>query len=161
MKKRWICIILIFFEIALAMAFGFLLQDIMPIELCFAIAFLVPLFVICVSSKKSENIWIKLIEVLVLSFLSMALFMSIYICGNEVYGEYIDEYEVVVEFVDGRGGGYADFTTPRGTKGSVGLHDYRLVMDDDDYVAVGDTIRVREYKGLFKKLFYVFVEEIQ
>lgn len=113
------------------------------------------------ASEKSKNIWIKLIEVLVLSLLSTALFMSIYICGNEVFGEYIDEYEVVVEFVDGRGGGYADFTTPQGAKGSVGLHDYRLVMDDDDHVAVGDTIRVREYKGLFKKLFYVFVEEIQ
>ena len=67
MKKRWICIILIFFEIALALAFGFWLQDMISLELCFAIAFLVPLFVISVSSKKSENIWIKLIEVLVLS----------------------------------------------------------------------------------------------
>ena len=72
----------------------------------------------------------------------------------------VGEYDVIVEYVNGRGGGYADFTTPQGNEGSVDLHDYRLIIFDDDYVGVGDTIRVREYKGIFNELYYVFVEEI-
>ncbi len=160
MKKVWIYIILIIFEITLGLAYGFLLQNTVPVEVCLFIAFLVPLFIISVSFKKQRDMYVRLIEVLVLSLLSMAVFIAVFFGGNQLRGEFIGEYDVIVECVNGRGGGYADFTTPQGDEGRVDLHDYRPIIVNDDYVDVGDTIRVREYKGLFNEVYYVFVEEI-
>ena len=160
MKKIWIYFILIIFEIALGLAYGFLLQNTVPVEVCLFVAFLVPFFVISISSKSQREVYVKLIEVLVLSLLLMAVFIAVFFGGNQFRGEFIGEYDVIVEYVNGRGGGYADFTTPQGNEGSVDLHDYRPIIVDDDYVDVGDTIRVREYKGILNELYYVFVEEI-
>ena len=160
MKKVWIYIILIIFEITLGLVYGFLLQNTIPVEVCLFIAFLVPFFTISVSLKKQRDMYVKLIEVLALSLFSMAVFIAVFFGGNQLRGEFIGEYDVIVEYVNGKGGGYADFKTPQGEEGSVDLHDYRPIIIDDDYVDVGDTIRVREYKGLFNEIYYVFVEEI-
>lgn len=167
MKKDWVYSILIIFEIVLGFAYGFLLQNIIPAEVCLFVAFLVPFFVISISSKSQREVYVnqrevyvKLIETSVLSLILAAVFIAVFFGGNQFRGEFIGEYDVIVEYVNGKGGGYADFTTPQGNKGSVDLHDYRPIIVDDDYVAVGDTIRVREYKGLFKELYYIFVEEI-
>ena len=156
MKKDWILII---FEIVLGFAYGFLLQNIIPAEVCLFVAFLVPFFVISISSKSQREVYVKLIETSVLSLLLAAVFIAVFFGGNQFRGEFIGEYDVIVEYVNHRGGGYADFTTPQGNEGSVDLHDYRPIIVDD-YVDVGDTIRVREYKGIFNELYYVFVEEI-
>ena len=103
----------------------------------------------------------KLIEILVLSLLAMSVFILVFSFGNQLRGEFIDEYDVIVEYVNGRGGGIAEFTTPQGKEGRVNLHDYRpIIFDDNNYVEVGDKIRVREYKGVFNQFYYVFVEEI-
>lgn len=160
MKKVWIYIILIIFEIALGLAYGFLLQNIIPIEVCLFIAFFVPFLSYLFLLKKQQDVYVKLIEVSVLSLLSMAVFITMFFGGNKLHGKFIDEYDVIVEYVNGKGGGYADFTTPQGNEGRVDLHDYRPIIVDDDYVDVGDTIRIREYKGLFNEFYYVFVEEI-
>ena len=161
MKKGWLFIVLIIFEIVLGLAYGFVLQNIVPVEICLIIAFFVPLFIVSTSFKKQRDVYVKFIEVLALSLLSMAVFIAVFFGGNQLRGEFIGEYDVIVEFVDGRGGGYADFTTPQGNEGSVDLHDYRPIIVDDDYVDVGDTIRVREYKGLFNEIYYVFVAEVR
>lgn len=160
MKKIWLFILLLLFEIVLGLAYGLGLQNIVPVEVCLFIAFFVPLCIISVSLKNQRDTYVKLIEVLVLSLLSIAVFIAVFFGGNQLRGDFIDEYDVIVEYVNGRGGGCADFTTPQGNKGSVDLHDYRPIIVDDDCVDVGDTIRVREYKGLFNELYYVFVEEI-
>ena len=160
MKKVWTYIILIIFEIALGLAYGFLLQNIIPVEICLFIAFLVPFFYHSCFLKKQRDMYVKLIEVLTLSLFSMAIFIGAFFGGNQLRGEFIGEYDVVVEYVNGKGGGYADFKTPQGEEGRVDLHDYRPIIIDDDYVDVGDTIRVRKYKGFFNEIYYVFVEEI-
>ena len=159
MKKWWVYIILIIFEMALVLAYGFLLQSVIPFGICLFIAFLVPLFIMFVSLKEQRDLYAKMIEALTFSLFSTAVFIGVFFCGNQLHRDFIDEYDVIVEYVNGRGGGYADFVTPQGDEGRVDLHDYRLVIVDHDYVDVGDTIRVREYKGLFNRLFYVFVEE--
>ena len=156
MKKDWILII---FEIVLGFAYGFLLQNIIPAEVCLFVAFLVPFFVIAISFKNQRKVYVKMIETFVLSLLLMAVFIAVFFGVNQWRGEFIGEYDVIVEYVNGRGGGYADFTTPQGNEGRVDLHDYRPIIVDA-YVDVGDTIRVREYKGIFNELYYVFVEEI-
>ena len=160
MKKGWVYSILIIFEIVLGLAYGFLLQNVIPVEVCLFVAFLVPFFVISISSKKQRDVYVKLIETSVLSLLLVAVFIAVIFGGNQLRGEFIGEYDVIVEYVNGRGGGYANFTTPQGNEGSVDLHEYRPIILDDDYVDVGDTIKVREYKGFFNELYYVFVEEI-
>jgi hypothetical protein len=113
------------------------------------------------SMKNQEKIWGKLLRILVLAlFLALLSFITFRLVNN-TNGKLIGEYEVVVEAVYGRGGGTADFTSPYGTTESVELHDYRLIyFDEDDFVDVGDTIKVREYKGIFGVSYYVFVEEI-
>ena len=88
-------------------------------------------------------------------------FYSIFSGINQLRGEFIGEYDVVVEDVYVKGGGSACCTTPQGEEGIVAFDDFRLIIsDDDDVVEVGDTIKVRQYKGLFDKIYYVFVEEI-
>ena len=138
----------------------FFLQNIISVEICLFIAFFVPFFIISISLKNEQDLHIKIIEVLFLSLLLMAVFMAVFLGGNQLRQDFIAEYDVTVEFVNGRLGGCAYFTTPQGNECSVELHDYRPIFVDDDYVSVGDTIRVREYKGLFNDIYYVFIEEI-
>ena len=161
MKKVCIYIILIIFEIALGISYGLLLQNIIPFGVCLLIAFFVPFLALSISFINKRDIYVKLIEILVLSLLAMSVFILVFSFGNQLRGEFIDEYDVIVEYVNGRGGGIAEFTTPQGKEGRVNLHDYRpIIFDDNNYVEVGDKIRVREYKGVFNQFYYVFVEEI-
>ena len=132
MKKSWVYIILIIFEIVLGFAYGFWLQNIISYGVCCFIAFLVPFFVISISSKNQRDVYVKLIEILVLSIFSIAVFLTVFVYGNQLRGDFIDEYDVVVEYVSGRGGGFASFTTPQGNEGSADLHDYRPIIVDDD-----------------------------
>ena len=160
MKKVWVFIVLTFVETALGVVYGFLLQNIIPVEVCLFVAFFIPFFIIFVFSKSQREVYVKLAETFVLSLLLAAVFIAVFFGGNQLRREFVGEYDVIVEYVNGRGGGYADFITPQGNEARVDLHDYRLIILGDDYVDVGDTIRVREYKGLFNELYYVFVEEI-
>ncbi len=160
MMKKWIYVVLIVFEIALGLAYGLLLKNIVSIDICLITAFTIPFVVLFASSKSRQDMVIKLSEVLLASFLLTAVAVGVFSYGNQLRGEFIGEYDVIVEYVSGRGGGYADFTTPQGKAGCVDLYEYRPVIFDDDCVDVGDTIRVREYNGLFNEHYYVFVEEI-
>jgi|GEM_PF-2673652 len=160
MKKTYIYVTLVVFEIALGLAYGFLLQNIVPIDFCFAVAFTIPFTVLFISSKEKQDMITKCIETLILSLFLMLVFIAVFVGGNKLHGDFIAEYDVVVEQINGRGGGEAIFTTPQGDQESVELHDYRLIIfDKKDCVEIGDTIRVREYKGIFNKPFYDIVEE--
>ena len=160
MKKTWTYIILIFFEIALGLAYGLLLQSIVPTESYLIAAIGVPFIVLFLSWKNGRRAIEELAAALFLSLLLLAVSVGAFFCVNQLHGEFIDEYDVVVEYVNTRGGGYATFTTPNGKEGSADLHDYRLIVFNDDYVDIGDTIRVQEYKGIFNETYYVFLDEI-
>ena len=160
MKKVWAYIALIIFEIALGLTYGFVLRNFMPVELLFVIAFAFPFFVLFICCKSRKDKGVKFSGLLFSSWILTAVAISVFFYGNQLNGEFIGEYNVVVQHLNGKGGRYATFITPAGTEGDVTLHDYRPITFDDDYVDVGDTIRVREYKGLFNEYYYVFVKEI-
>ena len=153
--------ILTLIEILLGLAYGFLWHNRLPVDYLLAVAFCVAFTVLFVFPKSQRKTLVKLIESLVLSLLLMAVSLRTLEGVNRLHAELIGEYDVVVEIVYGRGGGSATFTTPLGNEGSVDLHDYRpIVFDDEEHVVAGDTIRVREYKGLFNEVYYIFVEEV-
>ena len=104
MKKGWVYGLLIFFETVLGLSYGFLLQNIISVEVCLFIAFLVPFFVIAISFKNQREVYVKMIETFFLSLLLMAVFIAVFFCGNQWRGEFIGEYDVIVEYVNGRGG---------------------------------------------------------
>ncbi len=160
MKINWIYTILFVFEITLALTYGLFFQNYMLDDFFFISAIIVPFTVLIISSKEETSMSTKCEKALILSLALMVIFVISFDGLNKLDGEFIDEYDVIVEEVTHRDGGQATFTTPQGNEGSVDLHDYRPIIVDDDYVDVGDTIRVREYKGIFNELYYVFVEEI-
>ena len=162
MKNTLVYVILFLSEIILGLTYGFLFRNVFPIEPYLAIAFLVPFIVLVFSSRKDNGkIRVRLLTILVVALLFAMECFLIFISVNNIKGEFIGEYEVIVEDRSGKGSGSAGFLSPHGTYEQVDLHDYRIIWtDEDDYVDVGDRIRVREYKGIFDMSFYVFVEEI-
>ena len=102
MKKFWIYITLTFFEILLGLTYGFFLQNIISVEICLFIAFFVPFFIISISLKNEQDLHIKIIEILFLSLLLMAVFMAVFLGGNQLRQDFFAEYDVTVEFVNGR-----------------------------------------------------------
>lgn len=147
-------------EIILGCLYGFWLQNAIPYELFLCVAYIFPFVLLLLLWKnRRDKTLVKIIEVAALSLLLCIVAPITYDVGNHLSSEMTAQYDVVVESVYGRGGGSATFTTPDGRSAEVDLHDYRVVLVDD-YVEVGDTIRVQEYCGLFQQPYYVFVEEI-
>ena len=162
MRKAWIYVVILFaFEMALGLVYGFFLQSAVSVAIFIFISFSVPFLVLFIFKRTEKDRVVRLIETLILSFLLMAVFVMVFWGGNQLGGDLVGEYDVTVEFVNGRGGGTAYFTTPSGEEGSVGLNDYRIIVEDDDCISVGDTIRVREYKGFFNQFYYALAEKTQ
>lgn len=148
-------------EIVFGFLYGFWLQYLIPYELFLTVAFVIAVILFLSLWKHHHGkTMIKVVEIFALSMLLLVVAPITYDAGNRLSKEMITQYDVVVESVYGRGGGRAEFTAPDGCSAEVELHDYRVVLTDE-YVEVGDTIRVQEYRGLFKQPYYVFVEEIQ
>jgi hypothetical protein len=148
-------------EIVFGFLYGFWLQNVIPYELLLSVAYSLPFTLLLIFWKnRRDKTVVKIVEIAVLSLLLCIVAPLTYDEGNHLCAEMTAQYDVVVESVYGHGGGRAEFTTPDGCSAEVELHDYRVVLTDD-YVEVGDTIRVQEYRGLFKQPYYVFVEEIQ
>ena len=162
MRKNIVYVLLTFFECILALTYGLFLQNIISVDFCMSIAFIVPCAVLCVFFKnEKKTIKEKLIKTIGISILCFLLFIAIFFSINRISGELVDEYVVAVERIDGRGGDTVYFTTPDGEYGEAELHNYGIIFpDEDDYVDVGDKIRVREYRGFLNTVFYVFVEEV-
>ena len=153
-------IISLVFGIASALVYGFFGQNVIPFAVCVMSTFLIPFLILFIRLNKRDQ-HKKWLDIVALSLLSMAVFIVSFSGINQLRGEFIGEYDVVVEDVYVKGGGAACFTTPQAEEGIVEFDDFRLIIsDDDDVVEVGDTIKVRQYKGLFDKIYYVFVEEI-
>ncbi len=101
----------------------------------------------------------KLLWVLIISLIMAGLSTLIYDEINRTTGELVAEYDVEVESCLYNNGGKAYFKAPDGQDASVRLNDYRIVKPDDGYVKEGDVITVREYVGLFRKNYFVLVED--
>ncbi len=161
MKKAWIYLSVTAFEMALGLVYGFWLQRLLPVAVWLAVAFLVPFAVFGLRSQTRDSA-ARWVEVIAVSVLFAAVSPLTFSLGNRIGSTFVGEHDVVVEYVIGRGGGTATFTMPNGRVGEVELHDYRPVLSDDaNFVDVGDTIRVREYRGLFQLTYYTFVEETE
>ena len=162
MKINWIYTILFVFEITLALTYGLFFQNYMLDNFFFISAIIVPFTVLLISSKEETSMSTKCEKALILSLALMVIFVISFDGLNKLNGEFIDEYDVIVEEVTFRDGGQATFTTPQGIKGRVNLHDYRpIVEDENDCVNVGDFIRVQEYKGIFNQSYFVLVDKKQ
>ncbi len=155
MKKVLTFSAMIVFEIGLAFSYGLWLQHTITVEYAVLFALFVPLIVLTIVSRAS----IKRIDVLLMSVLLTAVFITVFSCGNRISLNYVEEYETVVQYVNYKGGGFIKFTTPNGSAGNADLHNYRIVIDDDDFIQVGDKVVIREYSGWFGRPYYVFVQK--
>lgn len=74
---------------------------------------------------------------------------------NEFSGELVAEYDAKVTETYGRFDHNAGFIDSQGNEGSIYYETwFKFFIDPDKYPFEGDTIHVREYKGLFGKTFY-------
>lgn len=101
----------------------------------------------------------KMLWVLILSLILAGLSTLLYDAINRASGEYVAEYDVEVESCLYNNGGKAYFKAPNGQDASVRLNDYRLIKQDDDFIIEGDVITVQEYVGLFRKTYFILVDE--
>lgn len=121
--------------------------------------FLGGLFAFMIRRNFFESVWKRLFLILVVTVLSTTGSWAIYFYVNSLQGTFVSEYDAVVTDAYYRGGGTASFQNPKGEERAVDLHDHRLIVLDDSYVKVGDTIRVREYVGLFDMPFCTLAEQ--
>ena len=148
-------------EVAWVFGYGLLLNSFLTKGIFFFIAFGIAFCLNMIFYKKlpykdkvNRILWI-LICALVLAILSSLIYGGI----NRMSGEFVAEYEVEAIDCNHRNGGKAYFNDRNGRYSSVELHDYRIVIPDDDYVKEGDIICVREYVGFFGETFFVLVEQ--
>lgn len=121
--------------------------------------FLGGLFAFMIRRNFFESVWKRLFLILVVTVLSTTGSWAVYFYVNSLQGTFVSEYDAVVTDAYYRGGGTASFQNPKGEERAVDLHDHRLIVLDDSYVKVGDTIRVREYVGLFDVPFCTLAEQ--
>ena len=105
------------------------------------------------------NSFMPMLWVLILSLILAGLSTLLYDAINRASGEYVAEYDVEVESCLYNNGGKAYFKAPNGQDASVRLNDYRLIKQDDDFIIEGDVITVQEYVGLFRKTYFILVDE--
>ncbi len=94
---------------------------------------------------------IMIVVALIVLFVSTGSYRVV----NEFSGELVAEYDAKVTETNGRGGHTAYFIDSQGNEGSVYYETwFKIFIGEDEYPREGDTIHVREYKGLFGKAFY-------
>ncbi len=94
---------------------------------------------------------IMIVVALIVLFVSTGSYRVV----NEFSGELVAEYDAKVTETNGRGGHTAYFIDSQGNEGSVYYETwFKIFIGEDEYPCEGDTIHVREYKGLFGKTFY-------
>ncbi len=159
--KRYIpYITVVAFQIILGLIYSLLPYDIVPTLIYFFSVF-VPFFILYLSSHEKHSTK-KVIKLLIISVLFSAVSIAVFTETNRIHGEFIAEYNVTVESINGRGSGSATFTKTDGSYGKVALMDERaIICDDDKSVEIGDVITVREYRGLLGKTYYVFIEGVK
>lgn len=159
--KMIVFLICIICELAWIFCYGLLLNSFMPMSVFFFAAFVIPFCVNMIFNKSLpfQDKVNKMLWVLILSLILAGLSTLLYDAINRASGEYVAEYEVEVESCLYNNGGKAYFKAPNGQDASVRLNDYRLIKQDDDFIIEGDVITVQEYVGLFRKTYFILVDE--
>lgn len=122
--------------------------------------FLGGLFAFMIRRNFFESVWKRLFLILVVTVLSMTGGWAVYFYVNSLQGTFVSEYDAVVTHTDYyRFSGTAWFQNPKGEERSIGLHGDSLSVTSDSHVEIGDTIRVREYVGLFDVPFCTLTEQ--
>ncbi len=153
-------IVAVVFEIILGLIYCFLPYDKVPALIYFFSVF-VPFFILYLSLHE-KNSTKKVIKILIISVIFSAVSIAVFTRTNQICGKFIAEYNVTVESINGRGSGSASFTKTDGSYGKVDLMDERvMIFDEKKSVDIGDVITIREYRGLFGKTYYIFVEEVK
>ena len=146
--------------VILPLVYGFAVGG-MPTEWHFALQTLLfaGLFSFMVRRNSFDSLWKRLCLTLLVTVLAVAGSWAFYFHVNNLQSTFVAEYEATVNDVYYRGEGTAYFLNPDGEARAADLQDRRWVVTDDSYVKIGDTIRVREYKGLFDVPFCTLAEQ--
>jgi len=161
MKKVIILISLILAEVVIGIIYGLSPQNKVSTLLFYGLGAVAAFCIFLIFLLKNHRFSEIFIDITVFSLILglIPFFFSSDI--NELGGKFVAEHTVTVDKISGRADGTASFYTPDGSYATVDLHDYRIIiLDGEEFVDVGDTIKVCEYVGLFKQKYYVFVEEV-
>ena len=159
-KKQRTMSVCLLCAVILPLVYGFAVGG-MPTEWHFALQALLfaGLFSFMVRRNSFDSLWKRLCITLLVTVIAVVGSWVIYFCVNSLQGTFVAEYDAVVTDTNYRGGGTAWFQNPKGEERAVDLQDHRWVVTDDSYVKIGDTIRVREYVGLFDMPFCTLAEQ--
>ncbi len=146
--------------VILPLVYGFTVGG-MPTEWHFAVQALLfgGLFSFMTRRNSFESLWKRLCLTLLVTVIAVVGSWVIYFYTNSLQGTFVSEYDAVVTDTYYRGGGTAWFYNPQGEERSVELHGDSLSVTSDSHVEIGDTIRVREYVGLFDVPFCTLAEQ--
>jgi len=146
--------------VILPLVYGFTVGG-MPTEWHFAVQALLfgGLFSFMTRRNSFESLWKRLCLTLLVTVIAVVGSWGIYIYTNSLQCTFVSEYDAVVTDTYYRGGGTAWFYNPQGEERSVELHGDSLSVTSDSHVEIGDTIRVREYVGLFDVPFCTLAEQ--
>lgn len=162
MRKTIKYIILAAIEIAFAFIYGLFLQEYMTILAFLIWAVSIPFISLIVQAFVSKKVLgHEILMILISSVLLGVLAIGAFQVGNKLYGEYVGEYEVTVEYISGRHNESVTVRLPNGETAIVNVESKLIYIDESEYVDEDDVILIREWKGLFGTPFYVFVEEIE
>lgn len=161
MKKFIILFSLILAEAVLGIVYGLSPQNRVSSLVTFAAGGAIAFGFLLTCALKKHKLKEIIVDVTVFSLIIGIIPFIFCTEVNQIDGKLVAEYTVTVERISGRGSGSASFYTPDGDYGTVNLHDHRImILDGEEFVDVGDKIKVQEYIGIFKKKYYVFVEEV-
>jgi membrane-bound ClpP family serine protease len=146
--------------VILPLVYGFTVGG-MPTEWHFALQALLfaGLFSFMIRRNSFDSLWKRLCLTLLVTVIAVVGGWAIYFYTNSLQSTFVSEYDAVVTDTYYRGGGTAWFQNPKGEERSVELHGDSLSVTSDSHVEIGDTIRVREYKGLFDVPFCTLAEQ--
>ncbi len=147
--------------VILPLVYGFTVGG-MPTEWHFAVQALLfgGLFSFMTRRNSFESLWKRLCLTLLVTVIAVVGSWVIYFFANSLQGTFVSEYDAVVTHTDYyRFSGTAWFQNPKGEERSVELHGDSLRVTSDSHVEIGDTIRVREYVGLFDVPFCTLAEQ--
>lgn len=161
MKKFIILFSLILAEAVLGIVYGISPKNRSSTLVSFAVGAVIAFGVLLFCALKKHRISEIIVDVTVFSLIIGIIPFIFCTVVNQIDGKLVAEYTVTVERISGRGSGSASFYTPDGDYGTVNLYDHRImILDGEEFVDVGDKIKVREYIGIFKDTYYIFVEEV-
>ena len=155
---------LLWFLIAIgsALAYGFLIGG-TPHVIFMALLFAVFFVTTAIFALKDKDKWLpKLAISVTAAFLGVLLFLGAYLAINRLDGTPKDEYTAIVTNVSYHGGGCIYFENPQGESMDAFIHDYRIIIvDEDTVIRVGDRVDIREMEGLFGVSYCVIVDEAE